>query len=212
MKNKFLKTTVFIILLLLVGIGLDRWYISKSKEAIDLKPDTEIIQEQLKNVSKLVVNEAKLSQVFTYKDQQSYFMNLISFDKKAVVVVNADVQVMYDLSKLDYQIDEVNKVVRIISIPKEEIKINPDIKIYDVEQSRFNTFKGEDYNKINEKVKAEFYTKVLKSNITTNAKNRLISELSKFLVVTNSLGWTLQYQDMDIKQQTDFEQPLQLKH
>ncbi|MDN3708283.1 DUF4230 domain-containing protein [Myroides ceti] len=210
MKNKFLKTTVFIILLLLVGIGLDRWYISKSKEAIDLKPDTEIIQEQLKNVSKLVVNEAKLSQVFTYKDQQSYFMNLISFDKKAVVVVNADVQVMYDLSKLDYQIDEVNKVVRIISIPKEEIKINPDIKIYDVEQSRFNTFKGEDYNKINEKVKAEFYTKVLKSNITTNAKNRLISELSKFLVVTNSLGWTLQYQDMDIKQQTDFEQPLQL--
>ncbi len=210
MKSKFLKTTVFIILLLLVGIGLDRWYISKSKEAIDLKPDTEIIQEQLKNVSKLVVNEAKLSQVFTYKDQQSYFMNLISFDKKAVVVVNADVQVMYDLSKLDYQIDEVNKVVRIISIPKEEIKINPDIKIYDVEQSRFNTFKGEDYNKINEKVKAEFYTKVLKSNITTNAKNRLISELSKFLVVTNSLGWTLQYQDMDIKQQTDFEQPLQL--
>ncbi len=210
MKNKFLKTTVFIILLLLVGIGLDRWYISKSKEAIDLKPDTEIIQEQLKNVSKLVVNEAKLSQVFTYKDQQSYFMNLISFDKKAVVVVNADVQVMYDLSKLDYQIDDVNKVVRIIAIPKEEIKINPDIKIYDVEQSRFNTFKGEDYNKINEKVKAEFYTKVLKSNITTNAKNRLISELSKFLVVTNSLGWTLQYQDMDIKQQTDFEQPLQL--
>lgn len=210
MKSKFLKTTVFIILLLLVGIGLDRWYISKSKEAIDLKPDTEIIQEQLKNVSKLVVNEAKLSQVFTYKDQQSYFMNLISFDKKAVVVVNADVQVMYDLSKLDYQIDDVNKVVRIIAIPKEEIKINPDIKIYDVEQSRFNTFKGEDYNKINEKVKAEFYTKVLKSNITTNAKNRLISELSKFLVVTNSLGWTLQYQDMDIKQQTDFEQPLQL--
>ena len=210
MKNKFLKTTVFIILLLLVGIGLDRWYISKSKEAIDLKPNTEIIQEQLKNVSKLVVNEAKLSQVFTYKDQQSYFMNLISFDKKAVVVVNADVQVMYDLSKLDYQIDDVNKVVRIIAIPKEEIKINPDIKIYDVEQSRFNTFKGEDYNKINEKVKAEFYTKVLKSNITTNAKNRLISELSKFLVVTNSLGWTLQYQDMDIKQQTDFEQPLQL--
>lgn len=210
MKNKFLRTTVFIVLLLLIGIGLDRWYISKSKEAIDLKPDTEIIQEQLKNVSKLVVNEAKLSQVFTYKDQQSYFMNLISFDKKAVVVVNADVQVMYDLSKLDYQIDEVNKVVRIIAIPKEEIKINPDIKIYDVEQSRFNTFKGEDYNKINEKVKAEFYAKVIKSNITTNAKNRLISELSKFLVVTNSLGWTLQYQDREIKQQTDFEQPLQL--
>jgi len=210
MKNNFIRPLILVVLLIVLGIGLDRWRIARSKTEAELKPDTEIIQEQLKNVSKLVVNEAKLSQVFTYKDQQSYFMNLISFDKKAVVVVNADVQVMYDLSQLVYQVDAMNKVVRITAIPKEEIKINPDIKIYDVEQSRFNTFKGDDYNKINEKIKKEFYAKVMQSNITANAKNRLISELSKFLVVTSSLGWTLQYQDQEIKHQADLEQQIKL--
>jgi hypothetical protein len=33
-------------------------------------------------------------------------------------------------------IDEVNKTITIVSIPKEEIKISPDIQFYDVEQSK----------------------------------------------------------------------------
>lgn len=207
-KTKNILRVAGVFIIMLVGAFLYHLIgtpFSKGK----LEPDSEIIQQQLKNVSKLVVNEAKLSQIYNYKDQQTYLMDLISFDKKAMVLVNADVQVMYDLSKLDYQIDETNKILRITSIPKEEIKINPDIKIYDVEASRFNTFKGDDYNKIAEKVKAEFTTKILNSNIQKNAQNRLISELAKFLVVTKSLGWTLQYQDQVINNQTDFSIPIQ---
>ncbi len=179
-----------------------------SKES-NVQPDSEIITQQLKNVSKLVVNEAKLSQIYNYKDQKSYLMNLFTFDKKAMVLINADVQVMYDLSKLEYQIDETNKVLKITSIPKEEIKISPDIKIYNIEDSTFNTFKGEDYNKISETIKAEFAKKIENSNIQSNAQNRLISELAKFLVVTKSLGWTLKYQDQVINSQTDFAIPIQ---
>ena len=175
----------------------------KTSAKDEIIPDTELIQQQMKNVSKLVVNEAKISQIYNYKDQKS-FMNLMTFDKKALVVVNADVQIMYDLSKLEYSLDETNKVVKITYIPKEEIKINPDIKIYDVEASRFNTFEGADYNKIQESVKKQFQEKILKSNIQANAQNRLVSELSKFLVVTHSLGWTLQYQNNTINTINDF--------
>ena len=64
-------------------------------------------------------------------------------------------------------------------------------------------------SEISEKVKAEFKTKILNSNIQKNAQNRLISELSKLLVVTKSLGWTLQYQDQVINSQTDFSLPIQ---
>src|SRR5690554_7154862 len=73
----------------------------------------------MKNVSKLDVNEAKISQIYNYKDQKS-FMNLMSFDKKALVVVNADVQIMYDLSKLEYTVDEANKTLKITYIRSEE--------------------------------------------------------------------------------------------
>lgn len=195
------KTLLFAVICLLIG-SLTTFFIMRKSSDSNVLPDGELIHEQMKNVSKLVVNEAKISQIFNYKDQKS-FLNIFTFDKKALVVVNADVQIQYDLSKLEYVVDETTKTVRITHIPKEEIKINPDIKIYDVEESRFNSFEGNDYNKIQEKVKAQFQEQVLKSNIQSNAKNRLVSELGKFLVVTKSLGWTLQYQENSINDLAD---------
>lgn len=35
--------------------------------------------------------------------------------------------------------------------------------------------------------------KIAKSTLKSNAKNRLISELSKILILTSSMGWTLKY-------------------
>ena len=177
------KALIFALICIALGSLLTFFIMRKVDKKNEVVPDTELIQQQMKNVSKLVVNEAKISQIYNYKDEKS-FMNLMSFDKKALVVVNADVQIMYDLSKLEYAVDETNKTVKITFIPKEEIKINPDIKIYDVEESRLNAFKGSDYNTIQESVKKQFHEKIMKSNIQANAKNRLVSELSKFLVVT----------------------------
>src|SRR5690554_5869041 len=126
---------IIILTSLLTGSICTFFIMKKSSDGNQVVPDTELIAQQMKNVSKLVVNEAKISQIYNYKDQKS-FMNLMSLDKKALVVVNADVQIMYDLSKLEYTIDEANKTLKITYIPKEEIKISPDIKIYDVEESR----------------------------------------------------------------------------
>lgn len=203
------KALIFALICIALGSLLTFFIMRKVDKKNEVIPDTELIQQQMKNVSKLVVNEAKISQIYNYKDEKS-FMNLMSFDKKALVVVNADVQIMYDLSKLEYTIDETNKMVKITFIPTEEIKINPDIKIYDVEESRFNAFKGNDYNTIQESVKKQFHEKIMKSNIQANAKNRLVSELSKFLVVTQSLGWTLKYQDETITNTADFNELIQL--
>lgn len=203
------KALIFALICIALGSLLTFFIMRKADKKNEVLPDTELIQQQMKNVSKLVVNEAKISQIYNYKDEKS-FMNLMSFDKKALVVVNADVQIMYDLSKLEYAVDETNKIVKITFIPKEEIKINPDIKIYDVEESRFNAFKGNDYNTIQESVKKQFHEKIMKSNIQANAKNRLVSELSKFLVVTQSLGWTLKYQNETITNTADFNELIQL--
>jgi len=202
------KALIFALICIALGSLLTFFIMRKVDKKNEVMPDTELIQQQMKNVSKLVVNEAKISQIYNYKDEKS-FMNLMSFDKKALVVVNADVQIMYDLSKLEYNVDETNKIVKITFIPKEEIKINPEIKIYDVEESRFNAFKGNDYNTIQESVKKQFHEKIMKSNIQANAKNRLVSELSKFLVVTQSLGWTLKYQDETITNTADFNELIQ---
>lgn len=162
-------------------------------EGPTITEETALIQQQIKNVGKLVVTEGHFAEVITYKDRQKYFLNMLSAEKKALVIVNAYVTVSYDLSKVEYDIDEANKAITIKNIPKEEIKINPELKFYDVQQNGFNEFSGEDYNKINASVKASLAKKVAKSSLKTNAQNRLLSELSKILILTNTMGWTLQY-------------------
>ncbi|RWX03802.1 DUF4230 domain-containing protein [Flavobacterium cerinum] len=163
------------------------------KDSTSQIEETALIQEQIKNVGKLVVTEGHFSEVLTYKDQQKYFLDMISFEKKALVIVNADVTVSYDLSKIEYDIDEASKTITIENIPKEEIKISPDLKFYDVQQNGFNEFSGEDYNKINKTVKENLAKKIEKSSLKSNAQNRLLSELSKILILTNTMGWKLQY-------------------
>ncbi|WP_234972528.1 DUF4230 domain-containing protein [Flavobacterium terrae] len=164
-----------------------------------------LIQEQIKNVGKLVVTEGHYSQVLTFKDKDSYFGGLVSFDKKAIVVANSDVSVMYDLRQMKYEVDEENKTIRIVSIPKEEIKISPDIQYYDIEQSKFNEFTGADFNNIAKKVKLDLAKKIEKSTLKSNAQNRLISELSKILLVTHSVGWKVEYKGEEIKSENEFK-------
>ena len=82
--------------------------------------------------------------------------------KKAIVVVNAEVSIAYDLSKLDYEIDENNKILRIKTIPEEEISINPDLEYYDIQSNFLNPFEAEDYNAIKEIVNASMLEKVEK--------------------------------------------------
>jgi hypothetical protein len=164
-----------------------------------------LIQEQLKNVGKLVVTEGHFSEVFNYKNSKEIFGAYFTSEKKALVVVNADVSVAYDLSKIVYEIDEMNKLVKIISIPEAEIKINPDFEYYDIQADYLNPFKAEDYNAIKESVKTSLQKKIDASTLKSNAKNRLISELSKFYILTNSLGWTLQYKETTISNADEFQ-------
>lgn len=174
----------------------------KKGDNATIEYDTNLIQERIVNVGKLIVTEGHFAEVLTYKDQDKYLMDLISFEKKALVIVNADVTVAYDLRQMKYDIDEKNKTITITYIPKEEIKINPDIKFYDVNQSRMNPFTGDDYNKISKSVKANLAKKIEKSTLKTNAQNRLISELSKILITTNSMGWTLRYDGKTVNEES----------
>ncbi|OCB78097.1 DUF4230 domain-containing protein [Flavobacterium crassostreae] len=203
------KIVLFVSLLALVVLGFR--FCDFKKEADTTTIDSAgLIQQQILNVGKLIVTEGHFSEVITYKNQEKYLMGMVSFDKKALIVVNADVTVAYDLHKMKYDIDPINKIISIVSIPKEEIKISPDIQFYDVEQSKLNPFTGDDYNKINKSVKANLTQKIQKSTLKSNAQNRLISELSKLLLTTTNLGWTLKYQGNVIANDKALDQQIKL--
>jgi hypothetical protein len=194
-----MKKFLFAIILILVVLLTIKHCEDDNKNQFVLNESSTLIQEQIKNVGKLVVTEGHFSEVFNYKNSKEIFGDYITSDKKALVVVNAEVTIAYDLSKIEYKIDEATKTLTIINIPKEEIKISPDIEYYDIQADFFNPFEAKDFNAIKELVKESLLNKLEQSDLKDNAQNRLISELSKFYILTNSLGWTLQYNETPIE-------------
>lgn len=186
----------------LLGIGIAfvaffilRYFENKKDDKAILYENSMLLQEQIKNVGKLIVTEGHFSEVFNYKNSKALFTDYFTADKKALVVVNADVTISYDLSKVEYKIDNESKTLHILSIPKEQISISPDLEYYDIQADYFNPFGADDYNKIKETIKSSLIKKLQKSDLQKNAKTRLLEELSDFYILTNQLGWTLKYEE-----------------
>ena len=158
-----------------------------------------LIQEEIKQVGKLIVTEGHFSEVFNYENSRELIGNYFTAEKRALVIVNAEVTVAYDLSQLEYEINPEHKELTIISIPEPEIKINPDLEYYDIQSDYFNPFEAADYNAIKKSIQESLMKRFESSKIRANAKDRLLSELSKFFILTNSLDWTLIYKEQPLR-------------
>ncbi|EAQ50125.1 MULTISPECIES: DUF4230 domain-containing protein [Leeuwenhoekiella] len=187
-----MRKVLIVILLLVLGYFTYQYFNTKNEKRDQLIEATQLIEKEIKNVGKLVVTEGSFAQVFTYKDSKQIF-NLVEANKKALVVINAKVTIAYDLRALETEVDPENKIITIKKIPDPEININPDIEYYDVSQDYLNQFEASDYNKIKKRVMVSVKKKVEASELPSNAQNRLLAELANIYVVTNTLGWTLQY-------------------
>ncbi len=194
-----MRKVLLLVVLAVIGFIAYQYFEDKQKDKDQLIESTGLIEKQIKNVGKLVVTEGSFAQVFSYKDSKKFYLDVLSARKKALIIVNAEVTIAYDLSKLKTEIDPKTKTVTITYIPEEEISINPNIQYYDVTQDYLNQFEAEDYNNIKKRIEKSLKTKIEKSTLKSNAKNRLISELQKIYILTNTMGWTLEYNGNEIE-------------
>ena len=161
----------------------------KSERKAETNEDIQIVVQSIQNISKLVVTEGVFSEVYSYKNAKKYFYDTFEFNKSVIVTVNAKVQVLFDLEKMDVEIDSIHKKILIKKIPKEEIVIIPDIKYFDIQQSSFNSFSKDELNNINKKSIEKIKQTAEVSELKRNAKKRLIIELSKIYQLSAILGW-----------------------
>ena len=209
MKNLFL-----ILVTAVLSILGYRYYVENYGDPFVMESESALIQEKLQNVSKIVVTEGHFSEVKNIKESKdllgSYFNpSWLRTHRNVLLVVNTDASISYDLSQLDYQLDEANKTLRILSIPEPEIMVNPQMKYLEMNEGLFYSFEEDDLNKIRDRVEEDMREKVEASTLRSNAQNRLMSELSKFFVLTNSKGWKLEYQGEIIKPLEVFSERLE---
>ena len=181
---KFLKYLVVCILGFLVA---KLWY--QKKEENHKKEEIQVVVNTVKNLSKLVVSSGTFSEVYNYTDSKKYFYDYFSFDKKAIITVNATVEVGYNLSLLEIQIDSLEKKIYINKIPEQEINISPNIRYFDLQQSQFNTFSKEELNTLNKRSIDKIRETIAVTNIKEKAKTRLFEELSKIYQLSVIYKW-----------------------
>lgn len=173
---------------LILGFLLGKFFYEQ-RSTSHKKEEIRVLVNEIKNLSKLVVSEGTFSEMYNYSDTKKYFYDYISFQKKAILSVNAKVEVGYDLSRLDIQLDSVSKQIIINGIPKEEVIIAPDIKYFDLKQSQFNSFSKEELNELNEKSIAKIKQTIEVTKLQEEAKARLFEELSKLYQLSKIYGW-----------------------
>lgn len=176
------------ILVFLLGFLIAKFWYQKDQTNFE-KEEINVIVNSIKNMSKLVISSTSFSEFYNYSDSKKYFYDVVSFDKKAIVSVNANVEVGYDLSKLDIQIDSIAKKIYINNIPKEEINISPNVKYFDLQQSQFNSFSKEELNKINQKSIEKIKNTIELSALKKEAKTRFFEEISKIYQLSAVYGW-----------------------
>ncbi|WP_103864427.1 DUF4230 domain-containing protein [Aquimarina sp. I32.4] len=192
-----------VLLMALLALGVKYIIDLSDNEKTEIE-SSGLILNQIKNVGKLIVTEGHFSDIITYKNDKTYF-KLLSSKKKIIVMVNANIQVSYDLKKIEHTIDEETKTLTITQIPEAEITINPEIKYHDIEEGIMNKFNAKDHNSIRKIAIQKLDKKIQESTLIKNSQNRLISELQKLYILTNSLGWSLKYQDTAIDSQVSIE-------
>ncbi|MBT8271830.1 MAG: hypothetical protein KJO25_07285, partial [Bacteroidia bacterium] len=70
---------------------------------------------------------------------------------------------------------------------------------YDVQADFFNPFEAADYNAIKASIEESLMKRFENLKLSVNARDRLLSELSKFYILTRSLEWTLIYNEQPLK-------------
>ncbi|WP_442264492.1 DUF4230 domain-containing protein [Tenacibaculum sp. ZS6-P6] len=173
-----------------VGFLVAKFWYDKKEEKHQTE-EIKVMVNQIENLSKLVVSQGTYSEMYSFSDTKKYFFDYVEFQKKAMLSVNAKVEVGYDLSKLDIQIDSLAKQIVINKIPEEEITISPDIKYFDLQQSKFNTFSKEELNKLSDKATKMIEETIEFTSQKKEAKTRLFQELSKIYQLSKIYNWEI---------------------
>lgn len=198
-----MKKYIFLGIGLLLGIVLT-FLLMRQFQENRISDHSHVIAYEIKRMNKMVVAEQNFSEIYSHKNSRSlpFIRDYFSFDKRVLLMVNAKVQATYDLSQLDIEIDEKNNKIIINSIPDLELQVYPDVQFYDLEQSRFNTFKKDELNQVKQNAIKEIEKKIDRNKLEQEAKEQLLQNLLDLYLLARAYDW-------EIEDRTEFAEELE---
>lgn len=188
---------------LLLGIFGSYWLFSilrKKKTTESTEKQSVILLEKIRNVYKLVTVEGEFAEIYQYENVREHFLKLVSSKKKALLVINAKVNVGFDLKKIEMKADPKTKKITLTAFPLPEVlSIEPDVKYYDIKEGLFNRFKTEDLSMINNEAKEHILKKIPDSGLLDTARKEALDAVHMIESMVQAIGWKLDYKALEIQ-------------
>ena len=178
--------------MLLLGLilgGLIAFLVSKKTTAQPpvISESSHTIAESMRKVFKVVSAEGHFNEIYNYEETTKLF-NFIPSKKKALVIIEAKILVGYDFEKFQWEIDEINKTVKMLNFPAPEIlSTETDYKYYNIEEQFFNLFSRDDLAKIQQNGKKQVIEAAKKSRLPEVAAEQMRTLLTELLAGKNFL-------------------------
>ncbi len=171
--------------------------IKKSKEITNHQ--STVLLEKIRSVCKLVSVEGEFAEIYKYENIKEYFMSLVGSKKKALLVINAKVQIGYDLKKVELMADNESKKIIMRKFPQPEIlSIEPDIQFYDIRSGMFNFFSSDDLTLLNKEAKQHIREKVPDSGLMETARREALQAVLLIEKIVETIGWKLDYSALEV--------------
>jgi hypothetical protein len=174
---------------LLLGLAI-YWYASTIIGTNEKSIETSsTVVTKLEKVFKIITAEGHFNEIYNYQQTKDYF-HFIPSTKKALLIINAKVQMGYDFKKLKYRIDEKRKTIIFSEIPKAEIlSVDPTYNFYNLEDGILNKFETNELNILQSKGKQKIINAVDKSELPSVAEKQLKLLITQFFKPS---GWRIE--------------------
>ncbi|WP_291871353.1 DUF4230 domain-containing protein [Maribacter sp.] len=187
---------------LLLGIVSTFWGYSffKKKESKELTThQSTVLLEKIKSVCKLISVEGDFAEIYKYENTKERFMSLVSSKKKALILINAKVQIGYDLKKIFMYADTKNKKIILEQFPQPEVlSIVPELEFYDIKNGFFNSFTPDDLTTLNQEAKKHIKDKIPESGLMDTASREALEAVLLIESIVQTIGWQLDYSALEL--------------
>ena len=184
--------SVMTLLMLVLGLvlgGVIAFLASKkmASSAPVITESSHTIAESMRKVFKVVSAEGHFNEIYNYEESKKIF-NFIPSKKKALVIIEAKILVGYDFEKFQWEVDEVNRKVKLLNFPAPQIlSTETDYKYYNIEEQFFNLFSKDDLAKIQQNGKKQVIEAAKKSHLPEVAAEQMRTLLTEILGGKNYL-------------------------
>ena len=200
---------------LFLGAIITYWvmrYVKVQKTKDLTHAQSTILMEKIRKVWKLITVEGEFAEIYHYENTKERFLNMVSSKKRAILLINAKAYVGFDMSRIRMEAITEKKVIKLTDFPEPEVlSLETDLRYYDKKDGLFNKFDSSDLTEVNAEAKKHVLDKIPESGLLDTARSEALEAVLLVQNIVETIGWTLDYQDLILSKSNKGELPGETK-